>query len=248
MADIKRIPNVLVHEFLSGASISGVTPEGDSYSFDYDNEAGGPFTLGEALSWTGGTGLLAELVDDGATGSMVIVVDSGVAPSDGLEITGGDSSATCDVDGVVTSGGLLDSNESVRRGRYRRYHHLIDGGLVDIDDINASGDPVAWNGHTVRNVLVSAPGITAVNFFIVDRDGNDVFAGTASVASGNAYYEWRNKGILVAPGCKFKIVGTGTLSDTGRVMFVIDKGWAASTFDDDPQLGKSNRPAGMVRP
>jgi len=75
---------------------------GSQYSFDYDNELGGPFTVGEALSWTGGTGYLVELTDAGVTGSMVIVVDGGVAPSDGLTITGGASSATCDVDGAVT--------------------------------------------------------------------------------------------------------------------------------------------------
>lgn len=73
-------------------------------SFAYDNEASGPFIVGEPLSWTGGTGVLSSLTDNGTIGSMSVSVSSGVVPSDGLTITGGTSSATCDVDGTVTSG------------------------------------------------------------------------------------------------------------------------------------------------
>jgi hypothetical protein len=242
MALIKVIPNVLIHEFLTGASLSGVAPVNVEYSFDYDNEASGPFVVGDALSWTGGTGLLADLVDNGTTGSMTIVLISGVVPTDGLTITGAPSGATCDVDGVVTLVGDCDSNETIKRGRYRRYCNLADGGLIDIEE------SVAINGFRVKDVLISAPGITAVIFYVVDRDSNAVCAGSATVTTGNGFNEWIEPGLLVAPGCKFKVVGTGTLTDAGRIMFILDNGWGASVFDFAPSIGRESRPPGMDRP
>ncbi len=242
MGNIKVIPNVLIHEFLIGASLSGVDPVGTEYSFDYDNESSGPFVVGDALSWTGGTGLLAVLVDNGTTGSMIIVLTSGIAPTDGLTITGAPSGATCDVDGIVTLIGDFDSGETVRRGRYRRYYNLADGGLIDIDET------IAVDGFKVRDVLITAPGITAVSFYIVDRDSKSVFAGSETPVSGNAFREWKDFGIIVAPGCKFKVVGTGTLSDAGRIMFILENGWSASIFDFATSLGRDSRPPGMARP
>lgn len=243
MAEIKRIPTVLVYEFLSGASITGVAPaEKSLYTFDYDNEAGGPFQVGEDLSWTGGTGYLAELVDAGTTGNMVIFLATGALPTDNLAITGGVSSATCDVDGDVTAAGISDSVETIKRGRYRRYNYLLDGGLIDISEANAH------DGYKVRSILISAPGITAVNMFVIDRHSNAVFAGSETPTAGNAYHDWKDLGLVVAPGCKFQVVGTGTLSAAGRIMFIIDRGWSHDEFDSMPQLGSSNRPPAMQRP
>jgi len=241
MSEIKRIPNVIVQTFIIGSSISGVEPTGEGYSFDFDNNVGTNFTVDEALTWTGGTGYLISIVDSGLTGNMVISLDTGVAPSDGLTITGSSSGATCDVDGIVTYEGVLDSNESIRRGRYRQFSGLSDGGLVNIleDD--------AWNGFKIRSVLMSVPGITAVDFFITDRQSHDIFSGSASISSGNAYHDWRDLGLLVAPGCSFKIVGTGNLSSFGKIMIILDRGWASDVFDSAIQLGRDNRPPGMVR-
>lgn len=165
MAEIKVIPNVLIHEFSTGASLSGVAPTGGS-----------------------------------------------------------------------------DSEETIKRGRYRRYYDLTDGGLVDIEE------SVAINGFRLKDVLISAPGITAAIFYVVDRDSNDVCAGSATITAGNGFVEWIEPGLLVAPGCKFKIVGTGTLSDAGRVMFILDSGWGASIFDFAPSLGRESRPPGKIRP
>lgn len=87
--------------------INGELFRGITHSFAYDNEAGGPFQEDEVLSWgtglTAGTGLLLALDDNGATGNIYIQLLTGIAPTDGLEITGGISSATCDVDGAVTA-------------------------------------------------------------------------------------------------------------------------------------------------
>ncbi len=86
--------------------MSGILFRGPTHSFAYDNEASGPFTEDETISWgtgaTAGTGILLALDDDGATGNMYMQLLTGVAPTDGLEITGGTSSATCDVNGSVT--------------------------------------------------------------------------------------------------------------------------------------------------
>jgi hypothetical protein len=88
-------------------SINGELFLGITHSFAYDNELVAQFQEDETLSWgtgvTAGTGLLLALDDDGVTGNMYMQLLTGVAPTDGLEITGGTSTATCDVDGSVTS-------------------------------------------------------------------------------------------------------------------------------------------------
>ena len=71
------------------------------YKLNYDNEASGPFTEGENITFGGGG--VAELVllyDDGATGEMYVSLISGAAPVDNDTITGGTSSATADVNGA----------------------------------------------------------------------------------------------------------------------------------------------------
>ena len=87
--------------------MSGELFRGITHQFAYDNESGGPFTQNETLSWgtgaTAGTGALLAINDEGTTGTIYIQLLTGVVPSDGLTITGGTSSATCDVNGSVTS-------------------------------------------------------------------------------------------------------------------------------------------------
>lgn len=242
MSNIKVIPNVLIHRLAIGASLTGVDPTGTTLVFDYDNEAGGPFTVGESLTWTGGSGVLSVLVDSGTTGTLTVLLSTGVAPSDGLTITGVSSSATCDVDGTVTETEFTDNNETVRRGRYRAYSNLSDGGLVTIPE------SVAYQGYRVRQVFVTIPGMTAIDFYVVDRDGYSVSAGSVSLTSGSGYKDWTNYGVLVAPGCKFRVVGTGAATAVGEIMMVMVDKWQASIFDQAGELGSSNLPPGMVRP
>lgn len=241
MALIKVIPNVLIHRLLVGGGMSGVDPAGTSYSFAYDNGLGLPFTGGEPLTWTGGTGSLVS-VTGGVTGTMVILLASGALPADGITVSGTSSSASVDVDGSVTTIGAADTEETIRRGRYRVYSGLTDGGLITIPE------SIAYQGYRIRNVLVNIPGLTAVDFYIVDRAGNDVSAGSISLTGGAGYNEWRNGGLIVAPGCKFKAVGTGTVTTEGEVMFIIGEGWGSSVYDQAGSLGASNRVPEMVRP
>ncbi len=79
-----------------GSSIS--TQKVDLW-FNYDNEASGPFTEGETLTFANGaTATLITLVDNGATGTMYCTYIAGATPPDNNGITGGTSSATADVD------------------------------------------------------------------------------------------------------------------------------------------------------
>jgi hypothetical protein len=87
--------------------INGELFRGITHQWNYDTEATGPFQEDEVLSWgtgaTAGTGLLLALLDSGATGTMWIQLLTGVPPTDNETVTGGTSSATCLVNGSVTS-------------------------------------------------------------------------------------------------------------------------------------------------
>ena len=94
----------------SSETIHGMKGElfrGITRQWDYDGESGGPFAENEILSWgsgtTAGTGILLALDDNGSTGVMWIQLLTGVVPSDPMTITGGSSSATCEINGSVTS-------------------------------------------------------------------------------------------------------------------------------------------------
>jgi hypothetical protein len=90
----------------SGSTLYGISGElfrGVTHQFNYDNEAGGPFTEPELLTWTGGTGQLLAIDDQGTTGTMWIQLLSGTSPSNDTQVTGNTSNATADVNGTVTS-------------------------------------------------------------------------------------------------------------------------------------------------
>ena len=90
---------------MDGELFRGITHE-----WNYDGESSGPFTEDETLSWgsgsSAGTGILLALDDNGSNGVMWIQLLTGVPPTDNDTITGGSSSATCSVNGSVTSRSL----------------------------------------------------------------------------------------------------------------------------------------------
>jgi hypothetical protein len=100
-------PNIVtftVSGLVSGEDRVLVSPLG--YRFAYDNEASGPFQVGEILTFTSpaGTARLAELYDNGTTGFMYISeMLTGSVPTDNSGITGGTSGATASVNGAVTA-------------------------------------------------------------------------------------------------------------------------------------------------
>ena len=81
---------------LNGELFRGITHE-----IDVDSPSG-TFSAVEAVSWSGGTGQMLAINSTTAATKMWIQLLTGVAPTDGQEITGGTSSATADVDTTVT--------------------------------------------------------------------------------------------------------------------------------------------------
>lgn len=103
----RQAPNFVtftVSGIVSGEDRILVGPRG--YRFQYDTESGGPFVVGETLTFAtpSGTARLAEIYDNGTTGFMYISeILSGVVPTDNSTITGGTSSATAAVNGTVSN-------------------------------------------------------------------------------------------------------------------------------------------------
>jgi hypothetical protein len=144
--------------------INGELFRGVTHNFAYDNEASGPFAEDEVLSWgtgvTAGTGLLLGLDDDGATGNMYIQLLTGIAPVNDLAITGGTSSATCDVNGSVTprtisTAFLGTSTGSNIIGAYGIGIEAADIGASDtlFDLTNAQQTPPNNQTFTVTNLV-----------------------------------------------------------------------------------------------
>lgn len=111
------------------------------YSFNYKNEASGPFQPGEMLDLAGPVGpnrqaRLLSLTDNGATGSMTVELVSGLPPADTTQIGGITSGATADVDGVVTAiaskiNGTLVGLE-IPFSFYWRNYHASQVGMVKV--------------------------------------------------------------------------------------------------------------------
>lgn len=143
--------------------------------------------------------------------------------------------------GVLPNG--TDSEETLRRGRIRRYANCTDGGAFELPgDLNLLGfrmERVSWN----------LPGITGVDLFIKDPDGYLYLVGAMTGAAG--YFSWRNGGLIIPgyPGWSFvadKAGGT-TLSGDGSIMFTLGRGWGQPTFSQEGSIGRDERPPGMER-
>ena len=88
----------------AGQTLYGLGGElflGITHQIDYDNEADGPFIETEGVKWgtgtTAGSGVILALLDEGSSGNLWIQLLTGIAPTDGLELT--DGTTTADVDG-----------------------------------------------------------------------------------------------------------------------------------------------------
>jgi len=94
--------------FVQGGLVSGdaVMTGPLGYRVEYDNEASGPFTVGETLTFTSpaGTAIVCAVLDNGLVGEVWIgPMLTGATPLDNSTITGGTSSATADAVGVAVA-------------------------------------------------------------------------------------------------------------------------------------------------
>lgn len=89
----------------SASTLYGVNGElfrGITHEITVDNPSATDFSAVEAVSWSGGTGIMLAINDVNAPTKMWIQLLTGVAPTNNQTITGGTSGATCDVNVTVT--------------------------------------------------------------------------------------------------------------------------------------------------
>jgi hypothetical protein len=177
----------------SSATIYGLDGDffvGPTMSFDYDGEAGGPFTEPEQITWAAGSGQLMAVRDDGTSGEMWVQILTGVNPSDNDTITGVTSGATCAVNGSVTS--LIPNNHFI--GQFTGSSWIGAFGLGfntaqltssdSLSPLDGSGPLSPPNNVPIS---VSTNGATAPHVFLAIKDGatGGVDQTQYTAASGN---------------------------------------------------------------
>jgi hypothetical protein len=215
---------------LNGELFRGITHE-----ITVDGPAG-TFNAYEAVSWTGGTGQMLAINSTTSPTKMWIQLLTGVAPTDGQEITGGSSSATCDVNVTVTERAISapfcgQSTGTALIGAY--------GFGVEATDLTAS-DTV----FDLDNDPYSAPNY--VQFSVgdnLDTSGTpDYVLVTNNESGGIDYDQFTLNGALTGGAVTSVVVNGAIPSDTpatGTIRIERDSGkytrhpysaWSGSTF------------------
>jgi hypothetical protein len=167
----------------------------------YDNEASGPFVAESTtlLTWTASSGYIVTVIDNGATGKLVVALYTGSIPTDGLTLTQGTTTADADGDGellrypaffrsdvaVAASGAVTWTGKNLSVTHTFRF----DGQTVNC----STGDIITFvDGQTCELIQVisdaGASGEYGVRWITdIDTEGypedNDTF--TASPSGGN---------------------------------------------------------------
>lgn len=136
------------------------------------------------------------------------------------------------MDGTAPDG--TDSEETVSRGRVRRFAAGTHGGLfVAPPVIGMSVFNVSWN------LPAAAPPTVVVS--LVDMDNVEyVIQSFTATTSGTVSFS--SKGILVPPDWKIKVATTSACNAAGRVTLCMGRGWGQPTMGWDTTFGKSARP------
>lgn len=117
----------------------------------YDNEASGPFVAeGALLTWSGGTGFIVTVVDQGTVGKLHVALISGVRPTNNQVLTQG--STTADTNGPAPNG----DSELLLYPAYMREDVAV-----------AQSGAVSWTG----------PALGATHSFFFDGQTVNVVAG-----------------------------------------------------------------------
>ena len=209
-----------------------VAPRG--YKLFYDNETAGPFVVGETLTFTApvGTATLTRLVDLGTTGIMYITEPiTGSVPTNDSTITGGTSSATADVNGVVTSNvnyrqlvlntTLIGAAETSVVTTTAIPSDTPSSGTVRVIDDNGTRISCAYSSYTGSTFTISPTDFSTVNA----TSGNGLFisyldnvAASSTESFTSVYSADRTLFIRVRDGGGTPIVPfetTGTLTSAG---------------------------------
>lgn len=159
---------------------------GTTHSMKYDNEATGPFTLGEILTFgNGSTAELIQLTDSGTTGELFVRMIDVDLPADNDTITGGTSGCTANVDGAVHTRAYTPNN---------LHYWFSDKG----DDSAYAGDDV----HDRTRPRVSRRvGVTDVRFLgsanISDTVSYHLYGGSITQGAGGSETEYNAVSIAV---------------------------------------------------
>jgi len=202
---------------MSGELFRGITHE-----WAYDAETGGPFTQNEVVSWgtgvTAGTGALLALKDDGTTGSMWIQLLTGVAPTDGIAITGVSSSASCDVAGSVTARTLSSVFLGQSTGTALIGAFGIGVEAADLSNADTLFDLASVQQQPPNNVTFTVYGlVSGEDYLLVSNNDNGIDSNQMIL------------GVTLDGGTETSVVvGSGTIPtdtpQTGNLRIVLDTG------------------------
>lgn len=250
---------VTISGLISGEDYVTVAQRG--LRFAYDTEASGPFQVGETLTFSGSataTAVLAELVDQGTTGYMIVseAVTGSLptgATADNAVISGGTSSATAAINGSVSS----DINKrqltlATTLNADGITSVVVNGtiptdtpssGIVRVQDNNGFYRKLIYTSYTGSTFTVSNPGDTEDNFNSVNATGGagptgnrnvyigyiDTLADATSEAFTAVYLADRNLFVRVRDG--------GTAGD----------GLGIKTFESTVTMGSSGGSSTAIR-
>jgi hypothetical protein len=168
------------------------------WTIAYDNEASGPFHVGEILTFGGGAiGTLLALTDNGSTGTLVVRQASGVKPADNASITGGTSGASALVNGtptVISRTGVNFANQ---------YNTLSDSTI----NPGGSSTAVALNNGTNQNL----------RDIVIDSFGNSLGTG---IDANDTLTNCHINAHVSGGGTALDLVDGGTMTTSGPVRFV----------------------------
>lgn len=130
------------------------------------------------------------------------------------------------VTGVAPAGApVVDSNETIFRGQYRKWEGCTDGGLFlfpSADCLNAS-----WR---LERLIWNLPGSGGVTISIVDDDGMTYELATVAADEGQWFPE-ENHGLLLLPDWGVIVVAGAGLTGDGRLVAFAAPGWRTDAFE-----------------
>ena len=211
---------------------------GITHQWNYDNEANGPFIEGESITWgtgaTFGAGVILALKDDGTTGTMWIQLLTGVAPSADTLIIGGSSSASCDVNGSVTSRSLSPCFIGQSTGSA-----MIGAFGIGIESADLSKDDKLFD---LTNTLQQPPNTLTFSVTGLVSGEDRVLVGPKAAGDSFAFDQLTLQTSLNGAGTTSIVVTASIPSDTpatGTLRLELDSGyytriaytsWTGSTF------------------